>query len=84
MNYLDFDLAIEALPGMPTIYRARVLNSPAGQATVDFILPFNAYELENYILKMGRRRRQVRSLSLEVFTKMQRSKARQEDSKRKR
>ncbi|MEZ4726419.1 MAG: hypothetical protein R3E79_04725 [Caldilineaceae bacterium] len=58
MNYLDFDLAIEALPSTssanePT-YRARVLYSPAGQATVDFTLPFNAYELENYLLKMGR------------------------------
>jgi len=74
MNYLDFDLAIEALPSTsagstssanePT-YRARVLYSPAGQATVDFTLPFNAHELENYILKMGRPRRTVRSLTQE-------------------
>lgn len=63
MNYLDFDLAIEALPGTPGTYRARVLYSPAGQATVDFTLPFNAHELENYILKMGRPRRKVRSLT---------------------
>ncbi|MCE7982037.1 MAG: CHAT domain-containing protein [Caldilinea sp. CFX5] len=63
MNYLDFDLAIEALPGTPGTYRARVLYSPAGQATVDFTLPFNAHELENYILKMGRPRRKMRSLT---------------------
>jgi len=61
MNYLDFDLTLESLPGTPATYRARVLNSPAGQATVDFTLPFNAHELENYILKMGRLRRNVRS-----------------------
>ena len=53
MDYLDFDLAIETLPGTPATYRARVLYSPAGQVTVDFTLPFNAHELENYILKMG-------------------------------
>lgn len=65
MNYLDFDLAIETLPGTSATYRARVLNSPAGQATVDFTLPFDAHELENYILKMGRPRRKVRSLTQE-------------------
>ena len=69
MNYLDFDLAIEALVSTsstdaPT-YRARVLQSPAGQETVDFTLPFHAHELENYILKMGRPRRNVRSLTQE-------------------
>lgn len=73
MNYLDFDLAIETLVSRPdgthstnaTTYRARVLNSPVGQATVDFTLPFNTHELENYILKMGRPRRNVRSLTQE-------------------
>lgn len=65
MNYLDFDLAIETIPSPPVSYRARVLHSPAGQATVDFTLPFNAHELENYILKMGRPRRNLRSLSQE-------------------
>lgn len=67
MNYLDFDLAIEKLPSTSSVnaptYRARVLYSPAGQATVDFTLPFNAHELENYILKMGRLRRNVRRLN---------------------
>jgi len=46
MNYLDFDLAIETVASTSSAngpaYRARVLNSPAGQATVDFTLPFNA------------------------------------------
>ena len=73
LTYLDFDLAIEALPcaeaelaeagASAPLYRARVLNSPAGQAMVEFTLPFNPYELENYILKIGRTRRTVRSLN---------------------
>lgn len=69
LTYLDFDLAIEVVASASTssasapMYRARVLNSPAGQASVDFILPFNPYELENYILKIGRTRRTVRSLN---------------------
>ena len=66
LTYLDFDLALEALTptaGGTQTYRARVLNSPAGQAMVDFTLPFNPYELENYILKIGRTRRTVRSLN---------------------
>jgi len=37
MTYLDFDLLIE---GFEEGYRARVLNSPAGQATANFSLPF--------------------------------------------
>ena len=66
LTYLDFDLAIEAVASTSSasaLYRARVLNSPAGQATVEFTLPFNPYELENYILKIGRTRRTVRSLN---------------------
>ena len=73
LTYLNFDLAIEALAtaaelaeanvANAPIYRARVLYSPAGQANIDFMLPFNAHELENYILKMGRPRRSVRSLN---------------------
>lgn len=71
LTYLNFDLAIEALApptaasgevDAPT-HRARVLNSPVGQATVKFALPFNPHELENYILKMARPRRSVRSLN---------------------
>lgn len=57
MNYLDFDLLIERLG---ELYKARVLNSPAGQATVDFNIPFNELEIENFLLKIGRPRRGVR------------------------
>lgn len=57
MNYLDFDLLIES---MGERYKARVLNSPAGQAIVDFSLPFTELEIENFLLKIGRPRRGVR------------------------
>jgi tetratricopeptide (TPR) repeat protein len=47
INYLDFDLLIERHEDR---YRARVVNSPAGQATVDFAHPFSPLELENFVL----------------------------------
>jgi len=59
MNYLDFDLLIERAGHK---YQARVLNSPAGQASVAFRLPFSALELENFLLRVGRTRRGVRRL----------------------
>lgn len=59
INYLDFDLLIERAGDT---YRARVTNSPAGQAATDFKLPFSDLELENFLLKMGRTRRGVRRL----------------------
>ncbi len=59
MDYLDFDLQIErAGQG----YRARVIDSPAGQAANDFELPFSDLELENLILRMSRSPRGVRRL----------------------
>jgi formylglycine-generating enzyme required for sulfatase activity len=61
IRYLDFDLLIErAGEG----YTARVLNSPAGQATAHFSLPFSELELENFLLRVGRTRRGVRRLEL--------------------
>ncbi len=63
INYLDFDLSIEAIESAPGRYRARVLGSPAGEASVEFALPFSTFELENYILKMGRPRQGVRGLN---------------------
>jgi tetratricopeptide (TPR) repeat protein len=57
--YLDFDLLIERSRER---YRARVLNSPAGQATVEFTLPFSDLALENFLLRIGRTRRGVRRL----------------------
>lgn len=59
MHYLDFDLSIEpAAAG----YQAKILNSPAGQAVLDFALPFSDLELENYLLRMGQARRSVRRI----------------------
>ena len=52
-SYVDFDLQIE---WVGTGYRARVLESPAGQAQAEFTLPFTDLELENFILRIGQRR----------------------------
>jgi hypothetical protein len=59
-NYQDFDVAIEQLGGGR--YRARVIDSPSGQARSDFILPFSDLELENFMLRVGRPRSGVRRL----------------------
>ena len=56
--YLDFDLQIERAG---STYRAQVLNSPAGQATHTFSLPFSELELENYLLRLGGARPGMRS-----------------------
>lgn len=58
-TYWDFDLLIEATESG---YRARVLDSPAGQASTVFTLPFSDLELENFLLRVGRPRRGVRRL----------------------
>ena len=52
-QYVDLDLTIEADGGE---YVARVVDSPAGQATHRFALPFNNVGLENFILKLGHNR----------------------------
>jgi len=46
ITYLDFDLSIEPIAGSRGRYRARVLNSPAGQASAEFRLPFSKDKLE--------------------------------------
>ena len=57
MVYHDFDLLIDRSgEGL----RAQVLNSPAGQASADFRLPFSEDKLENYLLRLGRTRRATR------------------------
>jgi hypothetical protein len=56
MVYRDFDLLIERL-GQG--FRARVLDSPAGQASAEFALPFSDLELENSLLKLGGRTTRV-------------------------
>lgn len=58
MEYLNFDLEIVRTE---TGYRAKVLHSPSGQAAVDFVLPFNDVEAENFILRMGMNRGAMRS-----------------------
>ncbi|HYT80055.1 MAG TPA: CHAT domain-containing protein [Actinomycetota bacterium] len=62
-TYLDFDLLIEhAAQG----YRAKVLDSPTGQAAADFSLPFSSQEMELFLLRLTRSlseaRRRVRRL----------------------
>lgn len=55
--YLDFDLLIEK---MGEIYKARVVNSPAGQATSQFTFPLSDKELKKFFLNVGRYRNAVR------------------------
>src|SRR5687767_10015531 len=57
LRYLDFDLLIERHDAG---YRARVVDSPAGQAANEFALPLGALEIENFLLRVGRARRGVR------------------------
>jgi hypothetical protein len=64
-KYLDFDLEIEK---SESGYRARVLNSPTGQATEVFNLPFSDLEVDNFILRLGRPRRGVRRLESTEMT----------------
>jgi formylglycine-generating enzyme required for sulfatase activity len=66
LSYRNFDLsleAIEAAPGGANRYRVRVLDSPAGQAAGEFVLPFSPQDLEILFLRIGRPRRGVRSLN---------------------
>lgn len=59
-NYLDIDLQIDEM-GDGT-FRARVLDSPVGQAEATFDFPFSDLELENFFLRIGRPRRGVRQI----------------------
>ncbi|MFN8439899.1 MAG: SUMF1/EgtB/PvdO family nonheme iron enzyme [Caldilineaceae bacterium] len=61
MNYLDFDLQIEA-SGDGNQYRARVLASPAGEAESLFTLPFDEKDLYIFVLSVGQTRIGVRRL----------------------
>jgi len=53
ISYLDFDLQILRNGAS---YRAQVLFSPGGNATIDFSPPFSDLELENFYLRMGQGR----------------------------
>ena len=59
LNYFDFDLKIERTPQG---YRVQVTDSPSGNATTDFVLPFSDLEIENFLLKLGGTRRTVRRI----------------------
>jgi outer membrane protein assembly factor BamD (BamD/ComL family) len=56
-SYFNFDLIVERAGER---YRARVFDSPAGQAVAEFEMPFSELELENFVLRMGRPRTGVR------------------------
>ena len=58
-SYTDFDLVIEQTGDR---YRASVINSPAGQASVEFDALFSPLELENFVLRMGRPQRGMRRI----------------------
>ena len=56
-TYKNFDLLIEpsgVSNGTRKPYRARVVNSPFGQATTDFSLPFSHEELSSFFWLSGR------------------------------
>jgi hypothetical protein len=59
LRFLDFDLMFQRTANG---YRAQVLSSPAGQASIEFLLPFSDLEIENFLLRMGRPRQPVRRL----------------------
>ena len=61
MDYLDFDLQVEAEP-TPDTYKVSVLASPKGEASGQMTFPFNADALENVILKLGRTRSGIRAI----------------------
>ncbi|MFQ5858614.1 MAG: CHAT domain-containing protein, partial [Anaerolineae bacterium] len=56
MMYLDFDLLIER---SETGYRARVLNSPAGQATTDLASTIAQTDTEEFLADIGRPQRGI-------------------------
>ena len=58
-DYINFDLVIDQ---SGDTYRARVINSPCGQASVEFNKPLSPLELENFVLRMGQSRSGVRRI----------------------
>ncbi len=61
-SYLNFDLLVSDLGEQ---YQVRLIDSPCGQGEHIFSLPFSELELENFILRMGQNRGNVRTLHLE-------------------
>lgn len=58
-NYLDFDILIVKTSSG---YRVNVINSPVGQASSEFSLPFSTVELENFALRIGQSRQKMRRI----------------------
>ena len=52
-QYFDFDILIE---GSQDNFRARIISSPAGKASGDFVVPFDKKDLEILLLRLGRPR----------------------------
>lgn len=59
LRYLDFELKIERQGNQ---FKARVLHSPAGEASSVFTLPFSEERLELLVLKIGRIRSSTRRI----------------------
>lgn len=53
IRYLDFDLLIERAGDG---YKARVLDSPAGEASGDFAAPFTPEDINNFFVQIGQTR----------------------------
>jgi hypothetical protein len=62
-SYTDFDLLVERIEGQAK-YQVRVLRSPGGEGKGEFAFPFDSQELENFFLKIGQRRDDLRSLQI--------------------
>ena len=58
-TYLNIDLQIERLGAG---YRVQVIDSPTGQAAETFTLPFQPFELDNFLLRLGRTRQRARRI----------------------
>jgi plastocyanin len=58
-SYLDFELSVQRKDGA---YQIRVLRAPTGEASGDFALPFSELEIENFLLRIGRRRGKMRRI----------------------
>jgi CHAT domain len=60
-SYENFDVLLE--PSGEGVYQVRVVHAPAGEGgRVEFTVPFAPLELENFLLRIGRPRRPVRSV----------------------
>ena len=71
IKYLNFDLSIER---HGTGYLARVLESPAGEASIQFDIPFSQVDVENLIVQISRSRliespeaKKIHSFGQELF-----------------